>query len=87
MVIYDFENIDDELPLHTHTEHDVHISIVARGGFLLFGEDWQKEIHTGMILDWEPGQYHGFKSLEPRSRLINIIKKYTTEDLISRLDH
>jgi quercetin dioxygenase-like cupin family protein len=72
--IYDFPEVGDELPRHTHTEQDVHISIVARGRFLAFGDGWEREVNTGAILDWEPGIYHGFKALEPNSRLVNIVK-------------
>ena len=74
MIVYDFEEVGDELELHTHTEKDIHISIVARGKLLAFGPDWEKEIDSGIILDWDPGQQHGFKALEPNSRLINVIK-------------
>jgi len=72
--IYDFEKQGDELPIHTHTEDDVHISIVAKGSFHMFGQGWEKNIETGAVLDWNPGVFHGFKSLEDDSRLINIIK-------------
>jgi len=72
--IYDFEEIGDELPLHTHADLDVHISIVGRGKFLIFGNGWEQEAGTGAVMDWEPGNYHGFKALEPNSRLINILK-------------
>ena len=72
--IYDFDDVGDELPRHTHTVHDVHISIVARGKLQCFGDGWVREVSTGTILDWEPGIYHGFIALEPNSRLVNIIK-------------
>lgn len=72
--IYDFENVGDELEAHTHNESNVHISIVARGKFYAYGYDWEKEVSSGAVLDWKPGVYHGFKSLEPNSRLINIQK-------------
>ena len=72
--IYDFEKIGDELALHVHTEHDVHISIVARGSVKAFGDGWETVANTGAVLDWEPGVYHGFIALEPNSRLVNIIK-------------
>jgi len=72
--IYDFDNVGDELERHTHTELDVHISIVARGSFKASGDGWETEIKTGALLDWEPGVYHAFVALEPNSRLINIQK-------------
>jgi quercetin dioxygenase-like cupin family protein len=72
--IYDFPEVGDELPRHTHGEQDVHISIVARGKLLAFGDGWEREISSGAILDWEPGIYHGFRAIEANSRLVNIIK-------------
>jgi quercetin dioxygenase-like cupin family protein len=73
-VIYDFENVGDELPRHNHGEHDIHITIVARGKLKVFGDSWETEADSGTILDWEIGQYHAFVALEPNSRLVNIIK-------------
>jgi quercetin dioxygenase-like cupin family protein len=74
--IYDFPEVGDELALHVHTEEDVHISVVARGKLKAFGPDeqWVQEVSAGAVLDWEPGQYHGFIALEPNTRLVNIIK-------------
>jgi quercetin dioxygenase-like cupin family protein len=72
--IYDFVEVGDELPRHTHDTFDVHISIVARGRLLVFGDGWEREVASGAILDWEPGVYHGFRALEPASRLVNIVK-------------
>ena len=39
--IYDFPEVGDVLPMHTHTEADVHISVVARGSFRAHGNGWQ----------------------------------------------
>lgn len=73
-IIYDFENVGDELPRHNHGESDIHISIVARGKVKAFGDGWETEASSGTILDWEVGQYHGFIALEPNTRLVNIVK-------------
>lgn len=72
--IYDFPEVGDELPRHTHTADDVHISIVARGRLVAFGDGWEREVSSGAVLDWEPGVYHGFRAVEPNSRLVNIVK-------------
>ena len=72
--IYDFEQVGDELATHTHDENNVHISIVARGKLHAFGDGWEREVSAGAVLDWEPGVYHGFRALEPNTRLVNIIK-------------
>ena len=72
--LYDFPEVGDELEMHTHTEKDIHFSVIARGKLLVFGPDWEKEVESGTILDWEPGQWHGFRALEANSRLLNIVK-------------
>ena len=47
--IYDFDVVGDELPLHVHGEHDIHISIVARGSVRAFGPDgaWETVAKSG----------------------------------------
>jgi len=75
-VIYDFDVVGDELPLHVHGPYDIHISIVARGSVRAFGPDgaWESVATTGAVLDWQVGQWHGFVALEPNTRLINVVK-------------
>lgn len=73
-VIYDFEEIGDELPLHVHDSESIHISILARGRLKVFGHGWEQEVDTGAVLDWQVGQWHGFIALEPNTRLVNIHK-------------
>jgi hypothetical protein len=72
--IYDFPEIDDILPMHEHTEENVHITVVARGKFKAIGEGWEKELSAGDVVDWVPYQKHEFISLEKNSRIVNIIK-------------
>ena len=74
--IYDFDDVGDELPLHVHGEHDINISIVARGSVRAFGPDdaWELVATTGAVLDWQVGQWHGFVALEPNTRLVNVVK-------------
>lgn len=73
-VIYDFEQAGDELPRHTHTSADVHISICAKGSFKIVGDGWEQTMPTGQVLDFSPGVFHAFVALEDGSRLVNIIK-------------
>lgn len=73
-VIYDFPEINDILPMHDHTEQDIHITIVAKGEFLVRGTDWETIINTGNVVDWQPYQPHEFVALEPNSRIVNIQK-------------
>lgn len=72
--IYDFEEMDDVLPMHNHPFELTHITIIGRGSFLAKGRGWQRTVKAGDIIDFEDGQEHEFIALEPNSRLINIVK-------------
>jgi len=72
--IYDFPETGDVLPMHSHGEADVHISVVARGSFRAHGNGWERVVSAGDVLDWRPNDPHEFVSLEANSRLVNIIK-------------
>ena len=53
--IYDFEFIGDVLPKHTHTEDDVHITIVTRGKLKAYSHDWEKEAIAAQVIDFRIG--------------------------------
>ena len=73
--IYDFPEVNDTLRMHSHTEQDVHITIISRGSFRTHnGKDWDITIKAGDIVDFEPNEQHEFIALEPNSRIVNIIK-------------
>ena len=72
--VYDFPEIGDVLPMHTHTEVDVHISIVAKGSFRVHGSGWEKTLVSGNVVDWPADYPHEFIALEAGSRLVNIRK-------------
>jgi len=72
--IYDFENVGDILPMHSHSELDVHITMVTKGSFTARGVDWEKTLLTGNLIDWQPNQPHEFIALEDDSRIVNIVK-------------
>ena len=74
-VIYDFAKAGDILPKHTHTENDVHITIVARGKIKAYSHDWEQEAIAGQILDFRPGEPHEIMALEENTRIFNILKK------------
>ena len=74
VVIFDFAEVGDILPLHTHSEVTVHITIVAKGSFKASGVDWEQVAKAGDVLDFAPYQPHEFVSLEADSRIINIGK-------------
>jgi quercetin dioxygenase-like cupin family protein len=72
--IYDAPETGDILPMHTHDESSVHITIVARGSFRVHGDGWEIVAKAGDVLDWKPGQAHELIALEPNSRFVNIVK-------------
>lgn len=72
--IYDFPEVDDVLPMHTHNEQSVHISIVAKGSFKAHGDGWERVLVSGNVVDWPANYPHEFIALEAGSRLVNIIK-------------
>ena len=76
-IVFDFPEVGDVLPMHTHDETNVHITICARGRLRVFSNQFELEISAGEVWDWEDGVWHGFEALEPNSRIVNIIKAYS----------
>lgn len=72
--IYDLEDVGDGLRMHKHTEKDDHITIVARGSIIAFGAKWERICKSGDVVDFRPNEPHGFKALEPGTRVVNIVK-------------
>lgn len=72
--VFDFPETDDTLPMHNHDEESIHITIVARGAFRLYGDGWEIIAKSGDVIDWEVGKRHEFVALEPNSRCVNILK-------------
>lgn len=73
--IMTFEKAGDVLPMHRHTEADVHISIFARGRIRVHGPTIGDEIYAaGAVIDWAAGVDHEFVALDDDSRVVNIIK-------------
>lgn len=74
VVVLDFPDVGDTLPMHNHGEDTVHITIVSRGSMRIHGDGWEIIAKAGDIIDWEPGKRHEFVALEPNSRCVNIPK-------------
>jgi len=72
--VYTFPKAGDVLPMHTHTEGDAHITIVARGKIKARGNGWETEYSAGAVIDFPANQSHEFVALEDNSRIVNIIK-------------
>jgi len=71
---YDFPEVGDTLPMHSHGHADVHITVVARGSFKAHGNGWERVLKNGDVADWSPNDPHEFIALEANSRIVNIIK-------------
>jgi quercetin dioxygenase-like cupin family protein len=72
--IYDFPEIGDILPLHSHDEASAHITVVAKGKVKITAGDWVYEAECGKVVDLPANQQHEFVALEPNSRIVNIQK-------------
>ena len=72
--IFDAPEVGDILPMHNHDENTVHITIVARGSFMVKGDGWEMTSKAGDVIDWKPGQAHELIALEPNGRFVNIVK-------------
>jgi quercetin dioxygenase-like cupin family protein len=73
-MIYTFEQAGDVLPMHTHTEGNAHITIVARGRVQAHGNEWSAEYSAGAVIDFPVNQSHEFVALEDDTRIVNITK-------------
>ena len=75
MTIYTFAKAGDELPLHTHTKNDCHITIINRGSIRAFGPglSWEKVLKPGDIVAFKPNDPHAFEALEDDTKIYNII--------------
>jgi len=73
-IVYTFEKAGDVLDMHSHTEGNAHITIVARGRVKAHGKGWDSEHSAGAIIDFPVDQSHEFIALEDNSRIVNIIK-------------
>ena len=73
--IFDFEKAGDMLPSHTHTEDNIHITIVCRGSIKAYSTGWETTSNAGSILDFKVGEPHEIIALENNTRIINIVKK------------
>jgi quercetin dioxygenase-like cupin family protein len=74
-MLYDFPKAGDVLAKHTHTEDDVHITIVARGKIRVYSHDWEIIASAGQLLDFRPNEPHEIVALEDNTRIFNILKK------------
>lgn len=69
---YLFENAGDELPIHSHTDAEMVVSVVLSGSFRLVGSPNERTVSAGEVLQFAVGEPHGFIALEANAQLINI---------------
>lgn len=75
-VIYSFPFAGDVLPMHSHGENDVHITVVARGKVSIYGPGVDpQEYSAGAVIDNEAPITHEIVALEDDSRIVNIVKR------------
>ena len=82
---YTFENVGDVLPMHNHPELAAHITIVARGSFVMRGAGWKKNVDCGALIDFPYDTWHEFESIEANSKLVNVTKHIGDDDV--RIDN
>lgn len=73
--MFTFEKAGDVLEKHTHTEDNIHITIVARGRVKVYSHDWEKVAVAGQLVDLRVGEPHEIKALDDNTRIFNILKK------------
>lgn len=75
LAIYSFEYVNDELPMHDHTEDNAHITIVNKGKLKAYGPEnsWERILEKGQVVVFAPYDPHAFVALEDDSKITNII--------------
>ena len=69
-----FDEVDDVLPLHTHPVGSAHITFVRRGRLLIIHPRGNHRIvEPGALLKFDPDEEHGYRALEPNSKITNVI--------------
>lgn len=77
--VFTLENAGDVFPTHVHNEADIHITVLAHGSIKCTGhpkyEGAMLEAKPGgTIVNWSPGEPHGFIALTDGATLVNLLK-------------
>tara|TARA_R110000868_G_scaffold353933_3_gene615164 strand:- start:102 stop:518 length:417 start_codon:yes stop_codon:yes gene_type:complete len=76
------ENVGDKLPMHSHIEDTIHITIIMEGKVKISGPTFEKYFSKGEICDFEEHEYtHEIEALEDNSVFLNISKKYQSNEM------
>lgn len=75
------ENMGDKLPMHTHVEQTIHITIIMEGKVKIHGPTFEKHFSKGEICDFEENEYtHEIIALEDNTVFLNISKYYQNDE-------
>lgn len=77
--IFTLEKAGDVFPTHSHSENDNHITLVAFGRLRCMGHPNHGGVEIeaapgGTMIDWTPGEPHGFIALTDGATLVNLKK-------------
>lgn len=84
--MYDFEKAGEIVPMHTHSDDDVHITIVTRGKLKAYSDTWSHEATAGQLINFNPGQPHELMALEDNTRIFNINKKLSPWSNVTKIE-
>jgi len=73
-MIYTLAATGDGLERHTHTEADVHITVVMQGSIRASGDGWQEQGGAGLVLSFAAGEPHEIVALEPDTKILQLVK-------------
>jgi hypothetical protein len=71
---YDFLLQGDTLTLNVPGNDTPCISVISKGSFRATGGDLDLKVYAGNVLNWPDNKQYQITSLEPNSRLVNLIK-------------
>lgn len=75
------EKEGDKLPMHTHVEKTIHITIIMEGKVKIHGPTFEKTFSKGEICEFEENEYtHEIIALEDNTVFLNISKYYQNDE-------
>ncbi len=72
--LYKFEEIGDKLEEHSHTQFDVHITIVISGSIQVFCGEFCENYRPGSIVSFVEDSPHEIVAMEKDTRILNLLK-------------
>jgi hypothetical protein len=72
------EHVGDTLPMHTHQEGNIHITVLLKGKLKIHGPHFETFLSEGDVYDFKENEYtHELIALEDNTVFLNITKKYS----------